>query len=104
MKTKPAWSAAIITVLFVALSHSAEPKSVKSSDVPPELQKSISTLSKGSETKYFRYDSDTSTVMWRVEIQGQNEKKSWLIETRESVSNGRTNVSVIKADAMRPKK
>jgi hypothetical protein len=93
----------IVSILFVTAVHTAEPKLVKSSEVPPVLQKSVATLGHGSEAKYFRFDSDSSKVIWRIEFQEQNQKRTFLIETRETVSNGKTNVAIIRADPIRPK-
>ena len=104
MKTKTPFKAILASLLVGSMLVAAEPKEVKKADVPPELQKAVSTLSKGAETKFFRYDSVPPKVMWRVEIQDGESRKIWLIETKETVVSGKTNVAIIKADGVRPKK
>jgi hypothetical protein len=103
MKTKMTLSVVITTVLIAAAARGAEPKLVEPSEVPTGLQKSI-TLAKGAEAKFFRYDSDSPKVMWRIEIQAQKGKTAWLVEILETVNEGKTNVSVIKGDKIPPKK
>ena len=89
-------TAIFATFLIGTIAHAAEPKLIKSSDVPSEVKKSIPiTLSEGSESKFFRYESNTPKVVWRVEVRVKTEKLSYVIQTRESVRDGKTNVTVV---------
>ena len=72
--------------------------------MPPEMLKTLSTLSKGAETKYFRYDSEPPKGRWRMEVQELEQKKVFIIETKETVVSGKTNVAVVRVDPVRPKK
>jgi hypothetical protein len=104
MKTKTPFRAIIASVLVGSMLVAAEPKEVQKADVPPELLKSASTLSKGAETKFFQHDSVPPRGMWRVEFQESEQKKVYFIETKETVVNGKTNVTVVMAMPLKPKK
>ena len=104
MKTKTPFRAIFASILVGSVLVAAEPKEVKKADVPPELLKSASTLSKGAETNYFRYDSEPPKGRWRMDVQDSEQKKVFIIETKETVVSGKTNVAVVRVDPVRLKK
>lgn len=83
-----------MSALFASALAAAEWKKIDSSKVPPELRQVVSRLSYGTNATYFRSNVDSARAVWRVEVLQPERKKRYLVDTKELVVNGKTNVLV----------